>query len=127
MLLPVILSYASLLLPLTMADFGITVLVPDQWKDIAVVNGMNSSSGVPLDMTRESADPGSMGLGFYPCLSGLDCSESGNSLNYGVAKSNSLNYGVAKIDFSSPTTNPRPISITLPNYTLQVSIKYVSC
>ena len=115
MLLPIIFSYASLLLPLTMADLRMAVLVPDQWKDIAVVNSKNSSSGVPLDMTQELEDP--KGMGFYPCLSGLDCSDLGNSLNYYVAT----------MGFSSPTTIPRPISITLPNYTLQVSIKYVSC
>jgi hypothetical protein len=62
MLLPAILFYAPLLLPLTMADFGITDMVPDQWKDVAVVNGKNSSSGVPLDMTRESANPQSLGF-----------------------------------------------------------------
>jgi hypothetical protein len=114
MLLPTILFYATLLLPLTMADFQLSVFVPDQWKDIAIVNGKNSSTGVPVNMTRESAHSGTSGR----CTS----MEGGNP-----EPCNHSNYGVAKISFSSPTMDPRPIIIALPDYTLQVSIKNLSC
>jgi hypothetical protein len=116
MLLPTIPFYASLLLPLTMAvDFRLTVLVPDKWKDTAVVNGKKSSTGVAVVMTRDSVDPESMGQ--CPCMQMSD----------GVESCDSKNYGVAKTNFSRPTTNPRPITIVLPDYTLQVSIKTLSC
>ena len=89
-------------------------MVPDKWKDVVLVNSKNSSTGVPWDMTRESADPESGGV--CPYMTTGDYPDSCNGLNYGVTM----------IDFSSPTTDPRPISITFPDYTLQVSIKYLS-
>jgi hypothetical protein len=109
MLAATIFFYAPSLLPLTMA-FQVNVMLPDKWKDIAVVNGKNSSTGMPRDMTRESADPTSKGL--CPHI----------YFNY-TESCDSLYYGVAKINFSSPTTNAQPIKVTLPDYTLQVSIK----
>jgi hypothetical protein len=113
MLLPTILFYAPLLLPLTMAVIQLTVLVPKQWKDIAVLHGKNSSTGVPWDMRRASANPGSGAL--CPNMF-IDTSLSCDTKAFGIAKT----------AFSQPTTDLQPIHVILPDYTLKVSTIHLS-
>ena len=113
MFLPIILIYAPFLLSWTMADTQLTVLVPDKWKDTATVNGLDLTTGMSINMTRETSDAGSVGI--CPCIYNSEepCPESCETLNYGVAK----------FHYPTPTTESQYLKVILDDYTLEVSPK----
>jgi hypothetical protein len=91
-------------LPLSGAS-SIVFLVPEQWKDTAIVKGKNSSNGDIEKMTRATSSPGSAGV-----CAALDGVWQDTNI---VCETKYMYNGVTWIDFEEPTKDPRPINVTL--------------
>jgi hypothetical protein len=93
---------------------AIQILVPEQWKDTAIVKGKNSSNGDISPMSRATSDPDSGGV----------CPAMGRTWDKGPDCEPIYN-GVTSIEFAEPTKDPRPIDLTMGPDLYQVSQKHV--
>jgi hypothetical protein len=93
------------LVPIVEAEFRIIMLAPEGFQDSAWVKGKNTSEGGIQDMSREVNDNNSLGV----CAGQQDNCD----MKY---------YGVTSIWFSKPTNDPRPITVSINNTLLEVSL-----
>ena len=86
------------------AAFAINILVPDQWKDSARATGKKESNGTSIEMYRAKNDPNSSSICPIP-------TEAQTATGTGCDMT--LYFGVTSLHFSEPTTDPRPVNISM--------------
>ena len=92
-------------LPLIVA-LSIDFYVPEQWKDTAIVEGKKTSDGDIETMSRGTPDSRSPDDGFCAGLDGVWQYDHDPLCD-------AKYYGFISIDFRGPTTDPRPVNVTL--------------
>jgi len=96
------------------AAFAINILVPDQWKDSARVTGKKVSNGTSMEMYRAKNDPNSSSI----CPIDTEAQTA-----TGTGCDMTLYFGVTSLHFSEPTTDPRPVIISMSDYDFKVCLK----
>ena len=84
------------------------LLAPPESMDQAKVMAKQASDGEPIEMTRATDNPGSGPL----CAAEVHKTDCNEKDSY---------HGFAHLYFEHPTDLPRPLTLTMPAYTLQVS------
>jgi hypothetical protein len=112
---PLALLLCSSLAPVIIAELSLAILVPELWMDTAKIVGKNTSDSDIFEMNRAINNPDSS----FVCPSEIDGLVDSPECTPRFA-------GVTHVRFSDPTDQPRPLNITMGDYSAQVSATLVA-
>ena len=101
--------------PVALASFTISIHASTRFVDDITLFGKQTSSGEKVNMTRANDDPGSANY----CL---DEKYQMTLEERRTCGGRALFAGLTHVEFDNPTTAPRELSITSPDYQMNVSL-----